>query len=266
MIDYSEICDSVVNAAKLAGGFIREQRQIFKSDSIEYKGTNDLVSYVDKGAEKILVDQLQPLIADAGFITEEGTLTVNEKEFVWVIDPLDGTTNFIHGLPCFCVSIGLLRNGVAVLGVVYEINLDECFYGWENGGAWMNGNRISVSNTKNLSESLLATGFPYSNYDRMKPYMEVFNHCMYHTHGLRRLGSAAADLAYVACGRLDGFFEYGLSPWDVAGGVLLVREAGGKVTDFKRKNDFIFGREIVAGNSFIMEEFLDVVEEKFSKS
>lgn len=150
-----------------------------------------------------------------------------------------------------------------VLGVVHELNFDECFYGWKNGGAYMNGNRIYVSEINKLSESLMATGFPYHNYERMKPYMEIFDYCMHNTHGLRRLGSAAVDLAYVACGRFEGFYEYGLNSWDVAGGALIVKEAGGIVTDFSGGDNFIFGEEMIATNSLITKEFLEVVKEKF---
>lgn len=150
-----------------------------------------------------------------------------------------------------------------IIGVVHELNLDECFYAWENGGAYMNGTRIHVSEINSLSESLIATGFPYHNYDRMKSYMEVFDFCMHNTHGIRRLGSAAADLAYVACGRFEGFFEYGLNSWDVAGGSLIVKEAGGKVTDFSGENNFIFGQEIIATNSLITEKFLGIIMQKF---
>ena len=134
----------------------------------------------------------------------------------------------------------------------------------QNGGAWLNGKRINVSDKTELKDSLLATGFPYSNYSRMKPYMEVFDYCMKNTHGLRRLGSAAADIAYVACGRFEGFYEYGLNAWDVAAGALIVQEAGGKVCDFNGEDNFLFGKEIITTNASIYNEFLEVVKEKFS--
>ncbi len=196
-------------------------------------------------------------------MAEEKTSEIKGAQFNWIIDPLDGTTNYIHGMPCFCISIALMNNNDLVIGVVHELNFDECFYGWQNGGAYMNGNRIYVSQIKKLSDSLMATGFPYHNFNRMKPYMEIFDYCMHHTHGIRRLGSAAADLAYVACGRFEGFYEYGLNSWDVAGGSLIVKEAGGIVTDFSGGNNFLFGVEIIATNSLIAKEFLEVVKEKF---
>lgn len=261
--DLKLICEKAIAIAKEAGGFIREQRKSFSTDAVEYKGFNDLVSYVDKGAEKILVDGLLPLIPDAGFITEENTLTLHDRDFIWIIDPLDGTTNFVHGIPCYCVSVGLTYKNKLVLGIIYEINLDECFYAWKDGGAYLNGNKIAVSKINSVKQSLLATGFPYTNYSRMGPYMEVFDYCMRNTHGLRRLGSAAVDLAYVACGRFEGFYEYGLNAWDVAAGAFIVQEAGGKVSDFKGDDDFLFGKEIIACNAGMFEEFLNVVKEKF---
>lgn len=263
MIDTKEICLSVTKLTAEVGKFILHERKNFKSSSIEKKGHNDLVSYVDRKAEEMLVAELKIILPEAGFITEEKTAEITGDNFNWIIDPLDGTTNYIHGIPCFCISVALMNKSKLIIGVVHELNLDECFYAWENGGAYMNGTRIHVSEINSLSESLIATGFPYHNYDRMKSYMEVFDFCMHNTHGIRRLGSAAADLAYVACGRFEGFFEYGLNSWDVAGGSLIVKEAGGKVTDFSGENNFIFGQEIIATNSLITDEFLGTIKQKF---
>jgi myo-inositol-1(or 4)-monophosphatase len=211
----------------------------------------------------MIVEQLKKIFPASGFITEEKTSEIIDDHYNWIIDPLDGTTNFIHGMPCFCISIALMKDNELVIGVVHELNFDECFYGWKDGGAFMNGNSISVSQTKVLAESLMATGFPYHDYNRMEQYMKVFDYCMHNTHGLRRLGSAAADLAYVACGRFDGFYEYGLNSWDVAGGALIVKEAGGIVTDFKGGNDFIFGSEMIATNKHISSEMLNVIRKYF---
>lgn len=265
MKDLKELCMSVVDLATKAGSFLREQRKDFNIKAVEYKGFNDMVSYVDKGAEKILVEGLKDLIDDAGFITEENTLTIRDREYTWIIDPLDGTTNFVHGLPCYCVSVGLTYKEKLVLGVIYEVNLDECFYAWKDGGAYLNGTSIKVSDKLKVADSLIATGFPYTNYSRMKPYMEVFDYCMRSSNGIRRLGSAAVDLAYVACGRFEAFYEYGLNAWDVAAGAFIVEEAGGKVTDFNGGNNYLFGAEIIASNSLIAEEFTSAVAERFSK-
>ncbi len=265
-MELQPLCEQVCGLAKDVGEFIRTERKTFSSASIEYKGNNDMVSYVDKTAEQKLVDGLSKLLPESGFITEENTSNAKGKIYQWIIDPLDGTTNFIHGVPCFCISIALMKEETLVIGVIYEINLDECFYAFENGGAFLNGKRISVSSVSKIKDSLLATGFPYSNYSRMKEYMDVFTHFMHNTHGLRRLGSAAVDLAYVACGRFEGFYEYGLNSWDVAAGAFLVKEAGGKVSDFNGGRNFVFGRELVASNEKVFSEFLSVIQEKFSKN
>lgn len=254
-------CEAVARAA----GFIRKESLSFDKSKVEHKGLHDLVSYVDKTSEEILVDSLRKILPEAGFITEESTVEQSDKEYNWIIDPLDGTTNFIHGLPCYCVSIALKSEKKLEAGIVLEINFDECFYGWHQGGAYMNGKRISVSSAASLQHTLLATGFPYTDYSRMEEYMRVFDYCMRNTRGLRRLGSAAADLAYTACGRLDGFFEYGLNAWDVAGGALLVKEAGGIVSDFNGNDNFLFGAELVSTNAAIYNEFMQVIKQSFTK-
>lgn len=258
------VCFDTCEIVKQVAGFIKSESKKFDLNAVEYKGSNDLVSYVDKTAEQKLVAGLGQLIAGCGFITEENSVKQTDAEYRWIIDPLDGTTNFVHGVPCYCISVALMYNEKIVVGIIHEINLDECFYAWLAGGAWLNGKQIYCSQTDSLKKSLLATGFPYSNYERMKPYMQVFDYCMYNTHGLRRLGSAAADLAYVACGRFEGFYEYGLNAWDVAAGAFLVQEAGGKVSDFNGDSNYIFGKEIIACNSLVFEEFLDVVRKYFT--
>ena len=232
---------------------------ILKKASIEYKGINDLVSFVDKTAERKLVDGLAMLIPEAGFIAEEGTVNKKGQTYNWIIDPLDGTTNFIHSLPVFSISVALMRNEEVVLGVVYEVNKEECFYAVKGSKAFCNGQPIQVSPSLKLSESLLATGFPYYDFDKMDAYLSILKDFMQHSHGLRRLGSAAVDLAYVACGRFEAFFEYNLKPWDVAAGTLIVQEAGGIVTDFKNSDDFIFGGEILAANT-VHSEALQVIK------
>ena len=259
-VDLEDICLQVGSLSKEVGTFIRDERIKFSADKIEMKGHNDMVSYVDKTSEKRIIDALSTFLPESGFIAEEGTSTKNGEIYNWIIDPLDGTTNFIHGVPCFAISIALMRNEKLVLGVIYEINLDECFYAWENSKAYLNGKEIHVSSTSKLSDALVATGFPYYDYSKMDQYLELFKHFMKHSHGLRRLGSAATDLAYVACGRFEGFYEYSLQPWDVAAGAFIVQQAGGKVSDFSGKNNYIFGKEIVAGNAACFSEFLDTIQ------
>ncbi|MEQ8926964.1 MAG: inositol monophosphatase family protein [Fulvivirga sp.] len=260
MILLEQVLDHIKAGILETGQFIREEAYRFSKDDIEKKGFNDLVSYVDKEAEKMLVSSCTEALPEAGFITEEGTKTERKEEYNWIIDPLDGTTNFTHGLPVYSISVALMRNDELVLGVVYEINRDEFFYALKDGPAYCNDQEIHVSKVNSLSESLLATGFPYYDFDQMQAYLKILNDFMQKTHGLRRMGSAAVDLAYVACGRYEGFFEYNLNAWDVAAGAFIVQQAGGKVTDFKGGNDFVFGREIVASTSSVNEEMLEVIQ------
>lgn len=253
------LCEQTVTIAKQAGEFIRKERNQFNSNSIEVKGLHNFVSYVDKGSEQLIVDGLRKILPQAGFIAEEGTGTPNQSGLNWVIDPLDGTTNFIHSLPPFAVSIALMENNKLLLGVIYEIGLNECFWATATGNAYMDGKRISVSDKAKISDSLIATGFPYYDYDRIKPFFGTMEHFMRHSHGLRRLGSAATDLAYVACGRFEAFYEYSLQPWDVAAGSLIVERAGGLVTDFGGGSNHIFGKEIVAANSNVYKDFQEII-------
>jgi myo-inositol-1(or 4)-monophosphatase len=257
------ICKGVIVLVREVGSFILGEKGKVKSDRIEVKGLNDFVSYVDKNAEVMLVEGLSKMLPEAGFITEENTISKKGERFNWVIDPLDGTTNFLHGIPCFAISIGLLRDNELVMGVVYEMNLDECFYAWEGSRAYLNGEEISVTQAAKVSNSLIATGFPYSNYDRFQEYLGLFMDLMQSCQGMRRIGSAAVDLAYVACWRFDGFYEYGLKPWDVAGGAFIVQQAGGRVSDFKGGSNYVFGQEIIATNPRIFEEFGSKVRKYF---
>jgi myo-inositol-1(or 4)-monophosphatase len=251
-MDLKQICLQAAEVSKKAGAFIRKEAGTFDSSRIEQKGLNDLVSYVDKEAEKIIVEGLRAVLPEAGFITEEGTVKsaqgkeADKDSLIWVIDPLDGTTNFIHKIPVYAVSIGLLQGGKVIAGVVYEINKDECFYAWQGGGAYCNGKKIEVSKVEHLDKSLVISGFPYQDFGRQDTYLRIFKEFMKKSHGIRRLGSAATDLAYVAAGRGEGFFEYNLKPWDVAGGVILVQEAGGVVTTFSGGDDYVFTGEILA--------------------
>lgn len=262
MIDLKQLVNQVIALSKEVGNFIDEEAKGFSRDKIEHKGFNDLVSYVDKEAEKKLVDSLQQFFPKAGFIAEEGTSTFRADEYNWIVDPLDGTTNFTHGLPVYAISIALMRHDKIVLGVVYEINRKECFHSIQGGGAYCNYEQIKVSDEPKLEGSLLATGFPYYNFERMENYLAILNALMQQTHGLRRMGSAAVDLAYVACGRFEGFFEYNLNAWDVAAGAFIVQQAGGQVSDFSGTDNYIFGKEILA-SGLIHQELLGVIQSKW---
>lgn len=245
---------AVCELARQVAVFQRQELAVFERSSIEHKGVHDLVSYVDRESEKQLVAGLQRLLPEAGFITEEGTVAQEDKALHWIIDPLDGTTNFTHGLPFFSISVALAAGDELLVGVVYESNRDECFSAHQGGGARLNGKTIRVSEVPVLDQALLATGFPYYAFDRIENYLDVLRYFMQHTQGMRRLGSAALDLAYVACGRFEGYFEYNLNSYDVAAGALLVAEAGGTVTDFKGGNSYLFGREILAANSHVYNQ------------
>lgn len=262
-INLENLCEEVAVIAKSVGRYIKEESERFSTNDIEEKGLHDLVSYVDKEAEKLIVTSLAPLISEAGFITEEETYLKKSKEYSWIIDPLDGTTNFIHGIPTYSVSIGLTFQGELVLGVVYEINRNECFTAWKNGGAFLNGKSISVSNTSMLSSSLLATGFPFRSNEFLDEYLVVLKKMMQSTRGIRRIGSAAVDLAYVACGRFDCFFEFNLQNYDMAAGILLVKEAGGKVIDFHGGGQMLEKGSAIAGNPRMTDLVYDEVKKSF---
>jgi myo-inositol-1(or 4)-monophosphatase len=264
-MDLLKIEKDVINICDEVGDFIRKEGESFDLSRVEQKTSfNNLVSYVDKEAEKRLVEVLHKLVPKAGFITEEGTVEQSKNaEYNWIIDPLDGTTNFLHGLPIFAISIGLTRGDETILGVVYHIIRKEAFHAVEGEPAYCNNQIIKVSQVPTLSESLLATGFPYYHLSQRDSYLEIIKEFLDKSHGIRRLGSAAIDLAYVACGRLEGFFEYNLNPWDVAAGTLIVKQAGGVVTDFKGGKDFLFGKELCAGNGKMHAEMLQVIKDKW---
>ncbi|GAB3013016.1 inositol monophosphatase family protein [Spirosoma pulveris] len=264
-IDLAAVTREISTIATDAGAFLLQERSRFQRDAIEYKGLNNLVSYVDKETEKQLVEKLSKLLPEAGFITEEGTTgqEADQSALNWIIDPLDGTANFIHDLPVFSVSIGLAQGNTPIAGVIYDPNRNECFSAWQGGGAFCNESPISVSPATQLGESLIATGFPYYTFDKMQPYLHILESLMQQTHGLRRMGSAAIDLAYVACGRFDAFYEYNLNSWDMAAGVLLVREAGGRVTDFEGGDAFLFRGDVIAGSG-VHPELLRVIQEFWS--
>ena len=212
-----------------------------------------------KEQKKLLVERLSAILPEAGFVTEEGTSTKTGVKYCWVIDPLDGTTNFLHGFYPYAVSIGLMEYDEVVAGVVHEIGNNETFTAWKDGGAWLNGIPIHVSKVDLLADSLIATGLPYSDFNRLGPYMDSLTYLCKNALGIRRLGSAATDMAYVACGRFEAFYEYGLHQWDIAAGIILVREAGGRVSDFSGNEKNLLGEEIVASSSFVFSEFLENV-------
>jgi myo-inositol-1(or 4)-monophosphatase len=260
-MQYKEICFSAMEVVKRAAAYVRQQHEKRSELAIEEKGRQNFVTEVDKKAEQILVDGLTELLPEAGFMAEEGTSSKKGEKYHWVIDPLDGTTNFIHGVFPFAISVGLTEGQEVVAGIVYEFGLNEYFYAWKDGGAWLNGSPVEVSLVPRVKHSLIATGFPYTNFTYLEQFMQSMDHFMKNSHGLRRLGSAATDIAYVACGRYDAFYEYGLHPWDVAAGMLLVKEAGGRVSDFAGFDNPLHGEHIVCSNKNIFNEFQSTIQQ-----
>jgi myo-inositol-1(or 4)-monophosphatase len=258
-MDYQALCQTTVEIAVEAGKYIYGRIKKIPSHAIEVKGLHNFVTEVDKSAEALIIGKLKNLVKGAGFLAEEGTVKTKGDRYNWIIDPLDGTTNFIHGAPPVAVSIGLVEDNIPVIGVIYEIWMKEAFYAWKGSAAYLNGKEIRVSDTDAVKNALIATGFPYHNFDRIQEFMNTIDYFFTNTHGVRRLGSAATDLAYVASGRFDGFYEYNLSPWDVAAGSLIVVQAGGRVSDFSGGENYLFGREIVAANHNIHGAFLQDV-------
>ncbi len=255
-MDLKLLTEQVVRLSKEVGQMIRKEVNRLGTSDVEYKGIHDLVTYVDKKSEELLITELRKMLPEAGFIAEEDDKLAKGERYNWIVDPLDGTTNFIHKIPLYSISIALNDGDETILGVVYEINLQESFYTWKNGPALLNGKEIHVSETGILDKSLIATGFPYYDYSRLDPYLALFKDLMQSSRGVRRLGSAAVDLAYVAAGRFELFYEYGLHPWDVAAGALIVKQAGGRITKFQGEDDFVFGKEIIASNNQVHNEFL----------
>lgn len=245
------------------GQFLLQELGKVQSGDIEEKSLNSLVSYVDKKAEAQLVTNLQKLIPNAVFLTEEDTIDNQQGEWQWIIDPLDGTTNFIHQLPCFSISVALRHFDETVLGIVYDPSRKECFYAHKDGGAFLNERAIRVSDTTTLSESLMATGFPYYDFEWLPAYLKTLEYFITETRGIRRFGSAAIDLAYVAAGRFDGFFEYSLNAWDVAAGAYIVQQAGGQVCDFMEGDNYLFGREIIATNAELHPQVTEIIKTNF---
>jgi len=257
-MDLGQLAAAVCEIARRAGAYIAEERKKFSLDSVQRKHAHDYVSYVDKGSEGLIVEALHKLLPEAGFITEEGSAGHDHEQLLWVIDPLDGTTNFIHQYAPYAVSIALIKGGEILIGVVYEIGADECFYAWQNGGAYMNGSTIQVS-TQQIEDALLCLQLPYNS----EAYKPVAKHLIDTFYGrcasIRMNGSAAMSLCYVAAGRLDGYAEQYIGQWDYMAGALIVKEAGGKVTDYQGSDDFTRGNSVVATNGRIQTELLEAI-------
>ncbi|MGD9942513.1 MAG: inositol monophosphatase family protein [Burkholderiaceae bacterium] len=247
-----------VRAARRAGRIINRASLDLDTLKVARKQRNDFVTEIDHAAEKAIIETLLTAYPDHSILAEEsGHLTrgaaasaddrIDSAEFAWIIDPLDGTTNFIHGFPQYAISIGLMQRGVMTQGVIYDPTRDELFTASKGRGAFLNDRRVRVSSRYRLDDALIGTGFPYRKLDRLDEYIAMFRAVTERAGGVRRPGAAALDLAYVACGRLDGFFEMGLMPWDVAAGSLLITEAGGLIGDFSGEPRHLFGDQVVCG-------------------
>jgi myo-inositol-1(or 4)-monophosphatase len=244
-----------VEAAKAAGEVLRNG--FGRQHSVEYKGEVDLVTEADKRAEQEIVGRLRDAFPAYGILTEEGGGSSGEADSRWIIDPLDGTTNYTHGFPIFATSIALQREGEVVLGVVYDPMADETYVAERGSGAMLDGEPIKVSDTDELIVALLATGFPYDR-DEVPEALDLFGQFVMLTQSIRRLGSAALAMCYVAMGRLDGYYERGIKAWDIAAGNVILREAGGKVTNYQGRKLDLEGEEVVASNGLLHEELISV--------
>lgn len=250
-----------VNAAKKASRVILSY--LGKALSVDEKKKHDFVTAADRAAEEVIIQTIRRAFPDHDILAEESGQKQNNSRFRWIIDPLDGTTNFIHGFPFFCVSIALETDGCVEMGVVFDPNRNECFSAIVGQGAFLNGKKIHVSECSDPSNALLATGFPYRDYSHAEPYLSLFKYYMTHSAGIRRPGSAALDLCYLACGRIDGFWELYLKPWDVAAGSVIIQEAGGLLSDFSGGANYIYGGNIIGANQSLHAWMIAAAQDSF---
>ena len=256
MENLKELTGKVCEVARKAADYIADERKRFHTEQVERKHAHDYVSYVDKTSERLIVEGLRRLLPEAGFITEEGTAGHGREEYCWVVDPLDGTTNFIHNYAPYCVSIALCKGKEIVVGVVCEVTTGECFYAWKDGGAYCNGTRLTVSNNA-IGDALLCLQLPYNSEVYSPVAQQLIKRFYGNVASIRMSGSAAMSLCYVAAGRLDGYAEKFIGQWDFMAGACIVKEAGGKVTSCEGEEDFMEGDGVVATNGIIHQELLE---------
>ena len=254
----TKMLNFAIQTAKGAGAILMEH--FGNISSYEQKSTPiDLLTIADTQSEAFILNEIKTTFPDHNIIAEESNSVSKNSDYCWVIDPLDGTTNFVHSLPIFAVSIGLQYKDETIVGVVYNPAADKCFFAEKNGGAFLNGEAIHTTSTNTLSKSLLVTGFPYIHDDRWRKGFDLFKTLYGKTQGVRRLGAAALDFCFVAMGRFEGFWEFGLEPWDVCAGGLIVKEAGGKVSDWDDSPMPFSGNRVLATNGHIHGEMMDVL-------
>jgi myo-inositol-1(or 4)-monophosphatase len=256
MRDFTKELETAVKVAQEAGQLVRDISEGDNNIKVEEKDVNDFVTNADKASEELIIKRLSDAFPEYDILAEESGLSETGDNHKWIIDPIDGTTNFTKGIPVYAVSIGLEVKGEIVAGAVYNIPMDEMFSAIIGEGSYLNGKKISVSETTNLDHLVIGTGFPFKRGSRFDDYMRLIEQIARKTSGIRRPGSAAIDLCWMACGRYDAFFEFGLHPWDIAAGSLIVKESGGFVKDTKGGDDFIYGRTILCANSDKVYEFM----------
>ena len=248
-----------VKAARRAGAIINRASQDIGTLTIKSKNYNDFVSEVDVAAERAIIDTLKDAYPNHGFLGEESGSSEHQSDFIWIIDPLDGTTNFLHNFPQYCVSIALQHKGEITQAVIYEPNRNDLYTATKGRGAFLNDKRIRVSKCDKLQQSLIGTGFPFRDFKHLDTYLSMFKSMLQKTSGIRRPGSAALDLAYVANGSLDAFWEIGLSPWDIAAGALLVQEAGGIISNLNGKNGWLESGNVLAASPKIYDAMVETL-------
>lgn len=259
-IDLHQLELQVVDIAREVGNIIREKRESYQPVSIEEKSAHNLVTEVDKLAEELLTEKLSKAFPGSGFLGEEGADIPSENGYRWIVDPIDGTTNFVHGLPLYSTSIALEKEGELVLGVVNHISMDRVFHTSLGRKSYCNGIEINTSSQKVVDTSLMVTGFPYHE-KQLDQFLDAYKYLLRNSRGVRRLGSAAIDLCLVAAGHFEAFYEVGLNPWDVAAGALLVQNAGGKTSTLAETDDYLHGKSIIASNNHIHRELLDILHQ-----
>jgi myo-inositol-1(or 4)-monophosphatase len=254
------IMDQVIAVCHEAGVFIASHFDKVNSDDIVVKGHNSLVSFVDQGSERILVEKLSQIFPEAGFVTEEETVDQVRKEMTWIIDPLDGTTNFLHSIPHFSISIGLHDGDHVILGVVHDVMRNETYHAIKGQGAFCNQKPLKVSNETSFADTLIGTGYPYLANHTLPGHFRVLNEVLANTRGIRRFGSAALDLCMVASGRFGAFYEQSLNAYDIAAGALIVQEAGGIVSDYSGSHKWLWEGEILASAPQYHDRMLEVLK------
>ncbi len=243
-----------------AAAFLTERAGALRAEEVHAKGRNDFATQLDLDTERRLVEALGGLLPGSGFLTEEATVGQATGGERWIIDPIDGTTNFLHGLPCYAISVALERDGALAWGCVLEVSRAECFTAEAGGGTRLNGAPVRVTGCERLEDALVGTGFPYGQPDWLRPYVTLVGEVQARCHGIRRWGAAAVDLAYTACGRLDGYFEFRLNPWDCAAGVLLVREAGGVVGPLRGEGNPVYEGSLLSGTPGVFADLRAMID------